>query len=155
MNTDQGRAFTRMQCQLGQERYHLRISHRREWQIFLSGFASLCRNTTMLWGWNVTTKSPPSRPIDTCRRGGNRVRPDVVPLCTDICNPRTTDQRARSVAVAAATLLAVSCLIHTRQCGSVTKIPRKPFSDRPKRREAAGHGDEILPAPEEIGPEGD
>jgi hypothetical protein len=46
----------------------LTISHRREWQILLSGLASLWRNTMMLWGWNLTTKSPPSRSIDTCRR---------------------------------------------------------------------------------------
>ena len=36
----------------------------------------------MLWGWNATTNSPPSRPIDTCRRGGKRVLPDVVALST-------------------------------------------------------------------------
>jgi hypothetical protein len=108
---------------IGSGTVSLTISHRSEWQIFLSGCASLCRNTTMLWGWNTTTKSPPSRPIDTCRRGGNRVLPDVAPLSTDICNPRTTDQCVRSVAVAGAKPLAAWRLIHKRQCAGVTKIP--------------------------------
>ena len=58
----------------------------------LSGLASLCRNTTMLWGWNATTKSPPSRPIDTCRRLGKRALPDVAAISTDICRPHSTDQ---------------------------------------------------------------
>ena len=94
----------------------LTISHPSEWQILLSGCASLCRNTTMLLGWKATTKSPPSRPIDTCRRGGNRVPPDAVPPSTDIRNPRTTDRRERSVAVAGARPLAARRLIHKRQC---------------------------------------
>jgi hypothetical protein len=48
----------------------LTISHRREWHIFRSSLASLCRKATMFWGRNVTTKSSSSRLIDTCLRKG-------------------------------------------------------------------------------------
>jgi hypothetical protein len=84
----------------------LTISHRSEWQTLLNALASLFRNTTMSSGWNATTKSLSSCLIDTRRRGGNL--PNVAALSTDICNPRTTDQRARSVAAADAKPLALA-----------------------------------------------
>jgi hypothetical protein len=52
---------------LGSGTVSLTISHRSERQSFLSAFASLCRKMTMLSGWNATTKSLPSRLIETCR----------------------------------------------------------------------------------------
>ena len=61
------------------------ISHRKLWHIFRNFLASLCLKTTTLSGWNATTKSPPSRLIDTCLRKGRAFfRKDSTTSSTDI-----------------------------------------------------------------------
>jgi hypothetical protein len=61
----------------------------RNWRhIFRSPPASLCLKTMILLGWNATTKSVPSRLIDTClRRDTKSLRKDSTVSSTDIRYP--------------------------------------------------------------------
>jgi len=73
------------------------ISHRSELQALLSAFASLCRKTIISSGSNATTKSAPSRLMDTCLRNRRAVlRKDSTASSIDICDPTPPTYPARA-----------------------------------------------------------
>jgi hypothetical protein len=66
----------------------LTTSQRNKRHIFRSALASLCLKTVILLGWNATTKSMPSRLIDTCLRTDRKsFRKDSTVSSADISNP--------------------------------------------------------------------
>ena len=65
----------------------LTISHRSCWHTLLSALASACRKTIKLSGWYATTKSSPSRLIDTCLRKRAPFRNASTASSTDITTP--------------------------------------------------------------------
>ena len=65
----------------------LTISHRSWRHTFLNALASACRKTIKLSGWYATTKSSPSRLIDTCLRKRALFRNASTASITDIMPP--------------------------------------------------------------------
>ena len=65
----------------------LTISHRSCRHTRLSALASACRKTIKLSGWYATTKSSPSRLIDTCLRKRALFRNASTESSTDITRP--------------------------------------------------------------------
>ena len=74
----------------------LTISHRSWRHILLSALASPCRKTIKLSGWYATTKSSPSRLIDTCLRKRVLFRNASTVSSTDITPPHMPREAARN-----------------------------------------------------------
>jgi len=72
----------------------LTISHRSWWHTLLSALASACRKTIKLSGWYATTKSSPSRLIDTCLRKSALFRNASTASSTDTTPPPHTHKAA-------------------------------------------------------------